>query len=207
MSIKNQLATSLDRRDEVPNQELAVKLVQTKNKDAIKEVVSLLQDKDKNIQADCIKVLYEIGALQPALIKDYVDDFVKLLSSKNNRLAWGGMTALNYITSERPEAIYKLLPVLIEAAEKGSVITRDNFVMILIRLEENNNYRGKVFPLLLEQLVTCPVNQLPMYAERALPVIDDSNKQAFVTSLQDLLEEMETESKRKRILKVIKALK
>jgi hypothetical protein len=45
------------------------------------------------------------------------------------------MMALNYITSEEPEAIYKLLPKLIDAANSGSVITRDNLVSILIKLE------------------------------------------------------------------------
>jgi hypothetical protein len=49
MSILNQLATALNRRDEVPNQELAKKIVKSKDKDAVKELVDNLNNKDKNI--------------------------------------------------------------------------------------------------------------------------------------------------------------
>ena len=87
MSVINRLAHSLGRRDEVPNQELARDLAAKKNIAAIKEIVENLANKDKNIQADCIKVLYEIGVIDPDLIADYAEDFVKLLMSKNNRLA------------------------------------------------------------------------------------------------------------------------
>ena len=74
MSILDQLATALKRSDEVPNQELARKIVKSKDKDAVKELVDNLRNKDKNIQADCIKALYEIGVEQPALTKDYIND-------------------------------------------------------------------------------------------------------------------------------------
>lgn len=65
MSILPKLASSLGRRDEVPNQELAKQLVKSKDKKAIVELVENLSKKDKNIQSDCIKVLYEIGEQQP----------------------------------------------------------------------------------------------------------------------------------------------
>ena len=94
MSALNRLASSLGRRDEVPNQELARDLAARKDKAGIREIAENLWNKDKNIQADCIKVLYEVGYLEPKLIADYAEDFVKLLRSKNNRLVWGGMTAL-----------------------------------------------------------------------------------------------------------------
>jgi hypothetical protein len=206
MSIIGALATSLNRRDEVPNQELAKQIVKSKDKEAVKELVDNLTNKDKNIQADCIKVLYEIGAEQPGLIKDYIGDFVRLLNSKNNRLSWGGMTALNHITTEEPDAIYKLLPQLLAAANTGSVITRDNLVSILIKLAGQKKYETKVFPLLLEQLGTCPTNQLPMYAENAIPAITATNKQAFVKALEQRLPEVESDSKKNRVLKVIKKL-
>ena len=204
MSVLNQLATSMDRRDELPNQELAGKIIKSKNKKAIQELVDNLKNKDKDIQADCIKVLYEVGAEQPALIKEYLDDFTPLLNSKNNRLAWGGMSAINSITGEVPDAIYRLLPRLIDAANAGSVITRDNLVSILIKLEGQKKYKGKVFRLLIEQLTTCPTNQLPMYAENTMPVVTDKNKASFITILQQRLPEVESESKKNRILKVIR---
>jgi len=206
MNILNQLSTSLNRRDEVPNQELAKKIIKSKDKDAVKELVENLKNKDKNIQGDCIKVLYEIGVDQPALIKDYLHDFTALLKSKNNRLAWGGMMALNHITDEKPDYIYKLLPTLIDAANSGSVITRDNLVRILIKLEAHKKYQKKAFPLLFEQMATCPINQFAMYAENALPVIKENNKQQFINLLQQRLPELEKETMKSRLLKIIKKL-
>lgn len=206
MNIIKELATSLNRRDEVPNQELAKKIVKSNDKKAVKELVDNLKNKDKNIQADCIKVLYEIGAEQPSLIKDYINEFVALLDSKNNRLAWGGMTALHHLASEEPEAIFKLIPKLIDAGNSGSVITRDNLVGILIKLTGQKKYESKAFRLLLEQLTTCPTNQLPMYAENAMPVINSKNKSSFIAILQQRLPAIESEPKKVRILRVIKKL-
>src|SRR5512147_2818588 len=94
MSVLDKLAHSLGRRDEVPNQELARDLAARKDKAGIHEIAENLWNKDRNIQADCIKVLYEVGYMEPKLIADYAEDFAKLLRSKNNRLVWGGMTAL-----------------------------------------------------------------------------------------------------------------
>ena len=112
MSIIPQLAHSLNRRDEIPNQELAVIIATTKNNNAVQELVENLHNKTKGIQHDCIKVLYEIGLLQPALITLYLPEFLALLKSKNNRMQWGGMTAINSITMQNSKAIYKALPAI-----------------------------------------------------------------------------------------------
>ena len=61
MTVLNKLASALRRRDEVPNQELAVGIVRTRNKTGVTELVDNLSNKSKGIQGDCIKVLYEIG--------------------------------------------------------------------------------------------------------------------------------------------------
>ena len=84
-------------RNEIPNQELAKKLVESNNAEGIKEIAQYLWDKNRSITSDCIKVLYEIGYINPGLIGDYVDDFLKLLESKINRMVWGGMIALSTI--------------------------------------------------------------------------------------------------------------
>jgi len=82
MSVVNRLAHPQNRRDEVPNQELARDLAARKDKAGIREIAANLWNKDKDIQSDCIKVLYEVGSIEPKLIADYAEDFVKLLRSK-----------------------------------------------------------------------------------------------------------------------------
>ena len=86
MSIIGKLASSLNRRDEVPNQELAKLIVYKNDKKAVKELVENLNNKGKAIQNDCIKVLYEIGERKPTMVGNYAKEFITLLDSKNNRL-------------------------------------------------------------------------------------------------------------------------
>ncbi len=206
MSIINQLASSLGRRDEAPNQALAKTVAENGDKKAVKELVENLNHKNKDIQNDCIKVLYEIGELKPELIANYINDFLAVLGHKNNRLQWGGMTALNYISKIKPKAVFENLPQIIEAAEQGSVITRDNAVNILINLAAVPKYASDAFDLLIDQLLNCSTNQLPMYAERALPIINEKNKAVFVETLNMRLDDIEKESKRRRVEKVIKKI-
>lgn len=203
MSILNKLASSLNRRDEIPNQELAKEIILSDDRVAIKILITNLSSK-KAIQNDCIKVLYEIGEQKPELISNYIDEFVNFLDTKNNRLQWGIMTVLYSITNECPQKIYTALPTILSVAEKGSVITKDNTMGILIKLCLIEEYSDSVFSLLIEQLKISPINQLPMYAERAMVVITKKNKELFIETLTSKLNEIEKESKRKRVEKVIK---
>jgi hypothetical protein len=207
MSIIDQLASSLGRRDEVPNQELAKKIADKNDKKSVVELVNHLKNKNKDIQSDCIKVLYEIGERKPELIAGYVKEFVALLDDKNNRLQWGAMTALDCIVCESPKIIYANLARILKASDNGSVITKDHAVNILIKLCSVKQYAEDAFSLLTEQLLACPTNQLPKYAEDALPVIADKNKKAFAKVLERRLGEIEKDTKRKRVEKVIKNLK
>jgi hypothetical protein len=206
MSILNKLASALERRDEVPNQELARRIADKNDSKAVKELVDNLLNKNKDIHNDCIKVLYEIGELKPSLIAGYVKDFIALLNHKNNRLQWGAMAALDKITLENPKLMYANLSKIIDAMEKGSVITKDSGVNILIKLCSLKEYASDTFSLLLEQLVSSPTNQLPMYAERALPAINEKTKTAFIKVLTSRLGDIEKDTKRKRVENVIKKL-
>ena len=206
MSILNKLASALHRKDEEPNLELAQTIASDENKEAIQELVDNLHNKKKDIQSDCIKVLYEIGAIKPAIIAEYDKEFLELLEHKNNRLVWGAMTALDSITMENPRLLYSELPKIIEAANKGSVIVRDHAVGILIKLCSLEAYADQVFPQLIEQLKDCPTNQLPMYAENASPIVGEKYTVLFTETLLNRLIEIEKDSKRKRVEKVINAI-
>lgn len=206
MTILNKLASALNRRDEVPNQALADEIVRTRDRAAIGVLVKNLGHKNKNIQSDCIKVLYEIGERKPDLIAGYHKEFGKLLESNNNRLVWGAMTALDTIAFEEPKAVRGLLPKILATADKGSVITRDHAVGILVKLGSLKQYARDCFPLLIEQLKTCPHNQLPMYAETSTGVATDQNRKILRRILTQRLPDLEKESQKKRVRRVLKRL-
>ena len=191
MTVLNRLAHSLGRRDEVPNQELARDLAVKKDKNGIREIAENLWNKDKNIQADCIKVLYEIGGIEPKLIADYDEDFVKCLKSKNNRLVWGGMTALAEVSKANPDAVFKNLDHIKKAKETGSVITIDNAISTLAyTAAANNKYNKAIFPYLLKHLSSCRPKEVPQHSEKTIPAVNASNKAEFINVLEKRMEDL-----------------
>ncbi|HAS44995.1 MAG TPA: hypothetical protein DCS93_31225 [Microscillaceae bacterium] len=205
VNVLDKLASALGQRDEAPNIALAEAIATTEDQEAIAALVGGLQQK-KATANDCIKVLYEIGERKPALIVDYLEDFKALLFHKNNRLQWGAMTALYWISKAKPDKVYAHLVQIMEAADKGSVITRDYAINILIELASCAPYANDAQDLLLEQFRQSPVNQLPMYAERALPIITEAYRTRFAEVLIQRLNDVEKASKRKRLEKVLKHL-
>ena len=181
MSVIDMLSHSLGRRDEVPNQELARDLAAKNDKKGIREVAENLWNKDKNIQADCIKVLYEVGFIEPKLIADYAEDFVKLLKSRNNRLVWGGMSALAEDTKANPDVVFKHLDNIKKAKEIGSVITVDNAISTLAyTAAANSKYNEPIFPYLLKHLSSFRPKEVLQHSEKALQAVNTSNKNEFI---------------------------
>jgi len=207
MSVINKLATSLGRRDEVPNVELAKEIVASGSNKAITELVDNLKNKDKNIQADCLKALYETGYLKPELIASYAPEFIALLDNKSNRIVWGAMIAIDTITPENPKAVFGALAKIIAKSDAGTVITKDHAVDILVKLCGVKEYMNTCFPLLNEQILRSPVNQLPTYAEKAATIVNDKYKPVLLKTLEVRLEDVSQDTKRKRLEKVIKKLK
>lgn len=204
MSVLNRLASSLGRRDEIPNQELARDLAARKDINGIREIAENLWNKDKNIQADCIKVLYEIGSIEPTLIADYAEDFVKLLRSKNNRLVWGGMTALAEVAKANPDAVFKYVDEIKKAKETGSVITVDNAISTLAyTAAASDKYNKAIFPYLLKHLSGCRPKEVPQHAEKTLPAVNSSNQADFIKVLEKRMEDL-SGSGLARVKKVIR---
>ncbi len=69
--VKERLASTLGRRDEEPNIQLAQEIAKTKDSKSVEELIQLIKGKQKDLQNDSIKVLYEIGEITPKLISSY----------------------------------------------------------------------------------------------------------------------------------------
>jgi len=105
MTVLDEIAYYQNRRDEVPNQELAAKLARTRNRRGIAEIAENLRNENAEVQADCLKVLYEVGYIEPSLVSGCVDQFLQLLRSSSNRLVWGAMIGLSTIAELQSAAI------------------------------------------------------------------------------------------------------
>jgi hypothetical protein len=189
MSVLRKIAYFQDRRDEVPNQELARELAQTRSLADIREIAENLWNKEPNIQSDCLKVLYELGYLAPELIADYVDDFLKLLKHRNNRMVWGGMIALSTIAELKADKIFPHVDEIQKTMEAGSVITNDAGIKTLTGVAvRKDEYRARIVPYLLERLSNSRPVDAPRYAEVILAAIGARDKAAFVTILEKWME-------------------
>jgi HEAT repeat protein len=204
MIVIDKLASSLGQRDEQPNIALAKEIAATNDTAAVKELVDLLDHKKKNIRFDAIKALYEAGEIKPELLAPYLSKFIDLLGTKDNRMQWGAMSAISAIAPLGADEIYEALPLIIKTADQGSVITRDKYVLILSKLGTVKQYNEEVYTLLEEQVLKAPINQLPMYAEKTTEILTPTTRDRFVAAVKSRMEDVEQESKLKRLEKVLK---
>lgn len=204
MSVLNRIGYFQNRQDEVSNQELAKDLATKKDKKGIREIAENLGNEEPNIQCDCIKVLYEVGYINPILIAPFAKDFLKLLRHRNNRMVWGGMIALSTIAELTADELYPHSDTIKSVMDNGSVITMDAGVKTLAGIaSKNETYRKNLFPYLLNHLETCRLKEVPQHSEKTLVAVNAKNKQAFIDVLEKRLESM-TSSQAARVKRVIK---
>lgn len=150
MRVLEELASAYGRNDEQPNSALAEVIVKKRDAKGVSDLVAVLTGKDKAVRNDAIKVLYEVGARRSELIATHLGVFVGLLASKDNRMVWGAMCAVDAIADTRPKAVVAALPKVMAAVDKGSVFTRDHAVKAMVKLAANKTYARTVLPLLHE---------------------------------------------------------
>nr|WP_299069884.1 hypothetical protein [uncultured Allomuricauda sp.] len=207
MTVITQLSSSLGQKGNDANIALAKGIAAAENNNAIKELVENLKNKDKKIQADCIKTLYETAYIKPDLIANYYEDFLELLSNKNNRLVWGGMIALSTITDLKSKELFESIDLISSTVNKGSVITIDAGIEIYTKLNKYSKFQDKVENLLTDQLWKCPIKQLPKYMEKSTISINKKNKEIYQKIINERKAECEKESQVKRLDKTLKLIK
>lgn len=163
--VLSKLAGALGRRDEAPNVELARALAERPNAVAVATLVETLTNGTIAAQGDAIKVLYELGGRRPELLSPYVDTFVSLLATKNNRLHWGVLSALDTLGDLESARIRKHLSAILSAAERASVIGKDKAVSLICKLHANAKSKP-TWAALVRLLDDAANNQFPSYAEQ-----------------------------------------
>ena len=207
MTVLNQIAWFQNRRDEIPNQLLAKKLAEDNDSEGVAEIARNLWNSEPNIQSDCLKVLYETGYLKPDLIAPYVDDFLKLLTNRNNRLVWGAMIALATIAHLKTDVLIQHEAEIRHTMEKGSVITVDNATKILATLAAGSpEYCIRIFPYLLDHLRSCRPVDFPRYAEVIAPAVNGENKNDFIAIAEQRLPTLAA-ARAARVKKVLKRIR
>lgn len=206
MSVIEKIAFYRGIRDEVPNQELACELAETGDAEGVKEIAGHLWDKNANVRSDCLKVLYETGYLAPALIAPYVEDFLKLLTNRQNRLVWGAMIALSCVATLEADTLFESRALICKTIDQGSVITQDGGVKSLALVASvNKTYQEALTPYLMGFLRKCRQSDVPRHAEFIEVCVDDFNREEFVAILQQRLSEA-SPAQAARIKKILKRM-
>lgn len=204
MDVLDRLAAALGRNDERPNVELAEALAARPDRKAVEVLIGALVTHPPAVRADAIKVLYELGERAPAQVAPHADTFLDLLASRNNRLAWGAMSALAAIAAEVPDRLSARLPEILAAADKGSVIAKDKAMATLAKLARAGEPRA--MPALLDRLADAAPNQFPMYAELAASAVTPAHRARLVGILKARLGRIDAAAKRARVEKVLRKL-
>ncbi len=205
-NVLSQIAFYQGRRDEIPNQELAKKLVESGDRAGIQLIADHLHDTNSSIASDCLKVLYEIGYLNPEFIEDYYEQFLDLLDSPENRMVWGAMLALSLLAVRNADALYPYREKILAVTQTGSVITRDNGIKTLAGIAAySEGYQAEILPHLFELLTTCRAKEVPQYAESISVAVDGGYRADFRQILQARLPELSI-SQAARVKKLLKGL-
>jgi hypothetical protein len=187
----NRLGYLQTRRDRTPNLDLARDLVARADKAGIQEIAENMWNDNKNIHGDCMNVMYEIGIIDPNLITQYAEDFIKFLKSKYQNMAQGAIIALAQIAKVKPEFTFKHLDEIKKTKETGSDITVDKSISALAyTAAANEEYSKTIFPYLIDHLSTCYFKEVSEHAERILPAINEMNKAEFIKSLEKRSDEL-----------------
>ena len=181
----NRLGYLQTRRDRTPNLDLARDLVARDDKAGIQEIAKNMWNENKNIHGDCMNVMYEIAIIDPSIVLQYADDFIKFLSSRHQNMVKGAMFALAEIAKVRPEFTFKHLDKIKKIKETGSDIVVDKSISALAHTSAGNEeYSKTIFPYLLNHLATCYFKEVSEHAERILPAVNQNNKHEFIKSLE-----------------------
>lgn len=205
MKYIKQIAYHKNIRNEIPNQELAKTLADENNADGIKEICEYLKDKNKSVSSDCIKVIYEIGYINPDLIKSYCELFLELLHSKTNRMVWGAMIALSTIAHLKADTLWNRLDFIIDTIRKGTLITEVAGIKVLVKIAgQKKEYKNIILPTLMEYMEKCRPIDFAARIETILSVIKEEPEKSNFLNIIEIKKKDLKDSQIKRVNKILK---
>lgn len=204
MNIVNHLSSSLGERTQLANQTLAQEIVRSQNHDALDQLIKLLStDQKTDILADTLKVLEVIGELDSQFASRGFDQILIFLNHKSNKIQWRAMSALSTIAAHHIEKLYNILPQILEIMHSGTVVTRDHGVKILLTLYSQKNLQNEIAPLLAEQVLGAPDNQVGQYAEKWSKIVSKEHMPLLIETLGARSQELEKPSHQHRASKIL----
>ena len=206
MSIRHLLSSAQDRRDMLPNKELAKMIVQSRNATAVSELETLLVTQDDQLLFDVLKTLQIIGEEAPEMIAHLYPKLAFVLGHKTNKVVWMGMCVMSNISYLHPEITYQLLPTIMERMNAGGAIMKDKGFSIMLSLYLGSQYQEDLNVLMLEQLRLAPDNQFGQYIEKWMACVLPAHTAGLVAVTEERIAELSDPMHKKRSIKVLKKI-
>lgn len=192
-------------RNESPNKDLAQELADTDNKEGVRQISKYLYDKNKSVCSDCLSVLYTIGYSKPELIEEYLDDFLKLLRSKNNRMVWGSMIAISTVARLKSDYLFDKLDLILQTMKEGTLITEVWGIKALVNLSlGNKEYKNKTLPILYDYLEKCRPIDFASRIETVLPLIEHAEESEKIDRIVKVKSADLNDSQTKKLSAILK---
>ena len=204
--IQVRLAREAGQRDEVANRRLAAEIAGDGDEKAVSALVDLATSAKTRIASDAIKVLGEVASRRPELLTEHVDALAEQVTTRTGAFVWEGMAVLAGVAQVAPDAVGPHLGVISNAMKGPSVIARDRGVKALIALVRAGVQPDGDASVLLDTLRTCPVNQLPAYAEQIAAVAGQVDPERLRPVLEGRAADAVQPAKAKRIDAVLRSL-
>lgn len=203
MAVLDYFQEALDLRDQQVTQRLADQLVRHQNDDGIAEIVAFIQGKPSiPLLGQALKTLELVTQKAPALVRTAFPVVFPLLWHSENQIVWRAMTVVANLAPFHTKRLYEELPALLEIMDSGTVITRDHGFKLLLCLYAV--YSEQLAPILFDQLLRAPDNQLGQYAEKWLACIQLTDLPVLVSALEQRQPELTAPSHQKRLTGVLK---
>lgn len=199
------LSSSLGRRDDGPNRELACELAAARDKAGVRELVALCAASEKAVRRDAASAFSELAGRAPALARPHLDAAAKLVERGEGPTVWCAMQVFSAVAAEDPAAVAPYLALITAAAAGDSVIARDHAVRVLARLSRESDTEAAAAQALLGILKTCPIMQLATYVETALSAVLPKRRAAFMAVAHARLPELTRPTQVKRVLRALKS--
>jgi hypothetical protein len=207
MSIQNQLADSLGRKDQAPNKALAKTIVDASDSNRLDELVQFIETKPLDrLQMDAMLTIAYISEALPELVVEKVDFLIGKLNDPINRVIFASMIALSHMADLVSAKLYEALPKVIDAMDSGTVVTRDFGFRILVSLYRIEQYCDDVFYIISDQIILAPSNQLGQYMERMIPIVKPEHKKKLIAILEGRSEDLSNQYHLNRLNKNLKKL-
>ncbi len=207
MSIESEFSTSMGRIDQNPNKELASRICQSKDAEAVKAIIAFLKKPtNDNLLFDALKVLEMVGESDAELARPAFEGIFPYLRHPATKVVWMAMSALSQVSQFYPQKTFDKLELIVSIMENGSVICRDKGFKMLTQLYTHQKFREVVVALMEEQLLLAPDNQLGQYAEKWMEVAEKHHFKNIRRALEARANELHNPGHQKRMIKNLKKL-